>query len=45
MFIEPTIIRVPLGFSGYTWLDTEIVLKKIKNKNEIFLQNLKKIDY
>ena len=28
MFIEPTITRVPSGFSGYIWLDTKIVLKK-----------------
>ena len=28
MFIEPTITRVPLGFSGYIWLDTRIVFKK-----------------
>ena len=26
--IEPTITWVPLGFSGYIWLDTKIVLKK-----------------
>ena len=26
MFIEPTITWVPLGFSGYIWLDTKIVL-------------------
>ena len=30
MFIEPTISWVPLGFSGYIWLDTKIVLKKKK---------------
>ena len=29
MFIEPTITRVPSGFSGYIWLDTKIVFKKI----------------
>ena len=29
MFIEPTIIWDPSGFSGYIWLDTEIVLKNI----------------
>ena len=30
MFIEPTITRVPSGFSGYVWLDTKIAfLKKI----------------
>ena len=28
MFIEPTITRVPSGFSGYIWLDTKIVFKK-----------------
>ena len=28
MFIEPTITWVPLGFTGYTWLDTKIMLKK-----------------
>ena len=32
MVIEPTITRVSSGFSGYIWLDTKIVLKKIKNK-------------
>ena len=26
MFTEPTITWVPLGFSGYIWLDTKIVL-------------------
>ena len=30
MFIEPTITRVPLGFPGYIWVDTKIVLKKNK---------------
>ena len=30
MFIEPTITWVPSGFSGYIWLDTKIVLKKIR---------------
>ena len=29
MFIEPTITRVSSGFSGYIWLDTKIVLKKM----------------
>ena len=29
MFIEPTITWVPSGFSGYIWLDTKIVLKKM----------------
>ena len=28
MFIEPTITWLLLGFSGYIWLDTKIVLKK-----------------
>ena len=28
MFIEPTITRVPSGFSGYIWLDTKIVFEK-----------------
>ena len=32
MFKELTITRVPSGFSGNIWLDTKIVLKKIKNK-------------
>ena len=27
MFIDPTITRVSLGFSGYIWLNTKIVLK------------------
>ena len=31
MFIEPTITWVPSGFSGYIWLDTQIVLKKANN--------------
>ena len=29
MFIEPTITWVSSGFSGYIWLDTKIVFKKI----------------
>ena len=29
MFIKPTITWVPSGFSGYIWLDTKIVLKKL----------------
>ena len=32
MFIEPTITwvpSVPSGFSGYIWLDTKTVLKKM----------------
>ena len=29
MFMEPTITWVPSGFSGYIWLDTKIVLKKL----------------
>ena len=29
MSIEPTITWFPSGFSGYIWLDTKIVLKKI----------------
>ena len=33
MFIEPTIARVPSGFSGYIWLDTKIVLKKERRLN------------
>ena len=33
MFIEPTITWVPSGFSGYIWLDTKIVLKEKKRKN------------
>ena len=28
MFIEPTITRVPSGFSEFIWLDTKTVLKK-----------------
>ena len=28
MFIEPTITWVPLGFSGYIWLETKIVFVK-----------------
>ena len=26
-FIEPTIIWVPSGFSGYIWLDTKILFQ------------------
>ena len=33
MFIEPTITWVPLGFSGYIWLDTKIVYKNTGFKN------------
>ena len=29
MFKEPTITWVCLGFFGYIWIDTKIVLKKI----------------
>ena len=29
MFIEPTITRVPLGFSGYIWLDTKLCFKSL----------------
>ena len=29
MFIERMITWVPSGFSGYIWLDTKIVLKKM----------------
>ena len=29
-FIEPTITWVHSGFSGYTWLDTKIVFKKVE---------------
>ena len=29
MFIEPTITWILSGFSGYIWLDTKIVLKKM----------------
>ena len=37
MFIEPTIIWVPSGFSGYyKWLDTKIVLKKKYCQNHRF---------
>ena len=28
MYIEPTITRVPSGFSGYIWFNTKIVFKK-----------------
>ena len=31
MLIEPTITWVPLGFSGYIWLDTKIVLKSVND--------------
>ena len=33
MFPEPTITWVPSGFSGYIWLDTKNVLKKMVNIN------------
>ena len=32
MFIEPMVTWVPSGFSGYIWLDTKIVFKKINFK-------------
>ena len=35
MFIEPLIIWVPSGFSGYKWLDTKIVLEKKNSKQTI----------
>ena len=35
MFIEPTITRVPSGFSGYIWLDTKIVLTKKEEKTSL----------
>ena len=42
MFIEPTITRVPSGFSGYIWLDTKIVLKKNeKMRNFMTEMNIK----
>ena len=28
MIIEPSIIWIPSGFSGYIWFDTKIVLKQ-----------------
>ena len=34
MFIEPTITWVPSGFSGYIWLDTKTVLKKLTMQGE-----------
>ena len=34
MFIEPTITWVPSGFSGYIWLDTKVVFKKIRRSNQ-----------
>ena len=38
MFIEPMITWVPLGFSGYIWLDTKIVFKKnvLLSYNQLF---------
>ena len=39
MFIEPTIMWVPSGFSGYIWLDTKIVLTK-KVQKKIYLNYL-----
>ena len=38
MFIEPTITRVPSGFSGYIWLDTKIVLKN-KARQVLWVHN------
>ena len=32
MFIEPMITSVPSGFSGYIWLDTKILLKKMPDQ-------------
>ena len=29
MFVEPTITWVPSSFSGYIWLDTKIVFKRM----------------
>ena len=40
MFIEPTITWVPSGVPGYIWLDTKIVLKKIKIKKNNFTDKL-----
>ena len=37
MFIEPTIDRVPLGFSGYIGLDTKIVFKKSMSQPNVCL--------
>ena len=37
MFIEPTITWVHMGFSGYIWLDTKIVLKKQKQSSHLKL--------
>ena len=35
MFIEPMIIGVPSGFSGYIRLDTKTVLKKKSCENSV----------
>ena len=35
MFIEPTITCVPLGFSGYIWLNTKNCVKKFPSNNEM----------
>ena len=43
MFIEPTITWVPLGFSGYIWLDTKIVLKKIHYLNR-YMAEINSVD-
>ena len=39
-FIDPTITWVPLGFSGYIWLDTKIVfLKKLAHFGKLWIQH------
>ena len=41
-FIEPTITWVSLGFSGYIWLDTKIVLKNSEEIMKIYVFEVKK---
>ena len=43
MFIEPTITWVPSGFSGYIWLDTKIVLKKVSELERVSRYDLVKL--
>ena len=43
MYIEPTITWVPSGFSGYIWLDTKIVFKKLNSENDRLLSLVRPI--
>ena len=39
-FIEPRITRVPLGFSGYIWLNTKILLNFFSKYIFIFVSQV-----